>query len=85
MREGSVEANGLTFAYVEDGEGPLVVLLHGFPDNALTWDRMMPGLAEAGYRAVAPYMRGYPPPRLLRTAGSIPWRRQTTSRRSSTP
>jgi len=61
MREGSVEAKGLTFAYVEDGEGPLVVLLHGFPDNALTWDRMMPGLAEAGYRAVAPYMRGYPP------------------------
>ena len=61
MREGTVEANGLTFAYVEEGEGPLVVLQHGFPDNALSWDRVMPALAEAGYRAVAPYSRGYPP------------------------
>ena len=48
MREGTVEANGLRFAYVEEGEGPLVLLLHGFPDNALTWDRVMPALAEAG-------------------------------------
>jgi len=61
MREGSVEANGLRFAYVEEGEGPLVLLLHGFPDNALSWDRVMPALADAGYRAVAPYTRGYPP------------------------
>jgi pimeloyl-ACP methyl ester carboxylesterase len=61
MREGSVEANGLRFAYVEEGEGPLVLLLHGFPDNALTWDRVMPQIAEGGYRAVAPYTRGYPP------------------------
>jgi pimeloyl-ACP methyl ester carboxylesterase len=61
MREGSVEANGLTFAYVEEGQGPLVVLLHGFPDNALSWDRIMPSLAEAGFRTVAPYLRGYPP------------------------
>ena len=61
MREGTVEANGLRFAYVEEGEGPLVLLLHGFPDNALTWDRVMPALAEAGYRTVAPYQRGYHP------------------------
>jgi pimeloyl-ACP methyl ester carboxylesterase len=61
MREGSIEANGLRFAYVEEGEGPLVLLLHGFPDSALSWDRVMPALAEAGYRAVAPYTRGYPP------------------------
>ena len=61
MKEGSVEANGLTFRYLEEGEGPLVLLLHGFPDNAMTWDRVMPGLADAGYRAVAPFMRGYPP------------------------
>jgi pimeloyl-ACP methyl ester carboxylesterase len=61
MREGSIEANGLRFAYVEEGDGPLVLLLHGFPDNALSWDRVMPALAEAGYRAVAPYTRGYPP------------------------
>jgi pimeloyl-ACP methyl ester carboxylesterase len=61
MNEGTVQANGLSFAYVEEGEGPLVLLLHGFPDNALTWDRVMPTLAGAGYRCVAPFMRGYPP------------------------
>jgi pimeloyl-ACP methyl ester carboxylesterase len=61
MREGSIEANGLRFSYVEEGEGPLVVLLHGFPDNALSWGRVMPSLAAAGYRAVAPYLRGYAP------------------------
>ena len=61
MREGTVTANGLTFAYLEDGRGPLVLLLHGFPDNAITWQRVLPAFAERGYRAVAPYMRGYPP------------------------
>src|SRR5207249_598411 len=61
MKQGTVTANGLQFAYVEEGEGPLVLLLHGFPDNALSWDRVMPALAEGGYRAVAPYTRGYPP------------------------
>jgi pimeloyl-ACP methyl ester carboxylesterase len=61
MRERTVEANGVTFAFLELGEGPLVLLFHGFPDNALTWDRVMPSLAEAGYRTVAPFMRGYPP------------------------
>jgi pimeloyl-ACP methyl ester carboxylesterase len=61
MREGSVDANGLRFSYIEQGEGPLVLLLHGFPDNAFTWDRVMPALADSGYRAVAPFTRGYPP------------------------
>ena len=61
MKQATVSANGLQFACVEEGDGPLVLLLHGFPDNALTWDRVMPGLAGAGYRAVAPFMRGYPP------------------------
>jgi pimeloyl-ACP methyl ester carboxylesterase len=61
INEGNVQANGLQFSYLEAGEGPLVLLLHGFPDNALTWDRVMPALVDAGYRAVAPFMRGYPP------------------------
>jgi len=56
-----VEANGIRFEYLELGEGPLVLLLHGFPDNAWTWSRQMRVLADAGYRAVAPFMRGYPP------------------------
>jgi len=56
-----VTANGLEFAYLEAGEGPLVVLLHGFPDSARTWEAQMVALAEAGYRVVAPFLRGYPP------------------------
>jgi len=57
----SIAANGLTFACLEQGSGPLVLLLHGFPDSAHTWDRVMGELAGAGYRAVAPFMRGYHP------------------------
>ncbi len=54
-------ANGVDFAYLTEGTGPLVVMLHGFPDTAQTWDRSMAELARAGYRAVAPFMRGYAP------------------------
>jgi pimeloyl-ACP methyl ester carboxylesterase len=56
-----VTANGVDFAYLSEGTGPLVVLLHGFPDTAQTWDRSMAELARAGFRAVAPFMRGYAP------------------------
>ena len=61
MRTLEITANGLRFAYLEVGEGPLVLLLHGFPDNAYTWEHQMPALAKAGYRVVAPFLRGYPP------------------------
>lgn len=57
----TVSANGLRFAFFEEGAGPLVLLLHGFPDTAHTWDAVRPALAAAGYRAVSPYMRGYLP------------------------
>ena len=56
-----VEANGLRFGYLEAGEGPLVLLLHGFPDTARTWDPIRQALADAGYHAVSPFMRGYTP------------------------
>ncbi|MEL6342187.1 MAG: alpha/beta hydrolase [Myxococcota bacterium] len=56
-----VQANGLTFHYFEEGDGPLVLLMHGFPDTAHTWDDVRPALAEAGYRAVSPFTRGYAP------------------------
>src|SRR6201987_6213047 len=56
-----VEANGLKFAYIEEGSGPLVLLLHGFPDTAHTWDDLRPRLAAKGYRAVSPFMRGHHP------------------------
>jgi pimeloyl-ACP methyl ester carboxylesterase len=57
----TVTANGLRFAYLEEGSGPLVLLVHGFPDTAHTWDAVRPALAKAGYRAVSPFTRGYAP------------------------
>ncbi|HET8798209.1 MAG TPA: alpha/beta fold hydrolase, partial [Thermoanaerobaculia bacterium] len=42
-----------------EGDGPLVVLLHGFPESRLSWKRMLPALAAAGFRAIAPDLRGY--------------------------
>lgn len=56
-----VYANGLKFAYLEEGSGPLVLMLHGFPDTAHTWDDLRPRIAANGYRAVSPFMRGYHP------------------------
>src|SRR5580693_8664773 len=56
-----VDANGLNFGYLEDGSGPLVLMLHGFPDTAHTWDDLRPRIAAKGYRAVSPFMRGYSP------------------------
>src|ERR1700690_4202016 len=56
-----VDANGLKFAYLEEGSGPLVLLLHGFPDTAHTWDDLRPRIAAKGYRVVSPFMRGYRP------------------------
>lgn len=56
-----LQANGLDFAYLEQGDGPIVLLLHGFPDNAHSWSYQMPALAGAGYRAMAPFLRGYAP------------------------
>jgi pimeloyl-ACP methyl ester carboxylesterase len=56
-----IEANGLRFAYLADGSGPLVLLLHGFPDTAHTWGFVRPLIAARGFRAVSPFMRGYAP------------------------
>jgi len=61
MREGRVRANGLDFAYLEEGSGPLLLCLHGFPDVAWSWERQIPPFAAAGYRVVAPFLRGYAP------------------------
>jgi len=56
-----VSANGTDFSFLECGSGKLALLLHGFPDTAQTWRHLMPMLAELGYRAVAPFTRGYAP------------------------
>jgi pimeloyl-ACP methyl ester carboxylesterase len=62
----TISANGLRFAYLAEGAGPLVVLLHGFPDTPHTWDAVRPALAQAGFRAVSPFMRGYAPTEIPR-------------------
>jgi pimeloyl-ACP methyl ester carboxylesterase len=57
----TVSANGVDFTFLECGSGPLALCLHGFPDSAHSWRHLLPALAEAGYRAVAPFARGYAP------------------------
>ena len=61
MEPKRITANGVDFAYLEKGEGPLVLCLHGFPDHAPTFEPLLDALAEAGFRGVAPWMRGYAP------------------------
>ena len=55
----TIETNGIKMHIAEQGEGPLVVLLHGFPESWYSWRHQLPALAEAGYHAVAPDVRGY--------------------------
>ncbi|MEQ3550979.1 alpha/beta hydrolase [Pseudonocardia nematodicida] len=57
----AVSANGIRIHVVEAGppDGPLVVLLHGFPEFWWTWRHQLPALAGAGFRVVAPDLRGY--------------------------
>lgn len=63
ITSGAIDANGLRFAYLESGpaDGPLALCLHGFPDSAWGWRHLLPELGAAGYRAVAPFLRGYAP------------------------
>ena len=56
---GFIETNGLRMAVYEQGNGPPVVLLHGFPELAFSWRHQLPALAAAGFRAIAPDLRGY--------------------------
>lgn len=59
LRDGYAELSEARLHYVEAGEGPLVVLLHGFPEFWYGWRRQIPALAAAGLRVLAPDMRGY--------------------------
>lgn len=54
-----IETNGIRMHIAEQGEGPLVILCHGFPECWYSWRKQLPALAAAGYRAVAPDQRGY--------------------------
>ncbi|MCL6646089.1 MAG: alpha/beta hydrolase [Dehalococcoidia bacterium] len=55
----TIETNGIRMRIAEQGEGPLVLLLHGFPESWYSWRHQLPALAEAGFHAVAPDQRGY--------------------------
>lgn len=58
MNTAFIEANGIRFHVEVDGDGPLILLLHGFPQFSYQWRHILPSLAARGYRAVAPDLRG---------------------------
>ncbi|PKR87898.1 epoxide hydrolase [Pleomorphomonas diazotrophica] len=59
MRETLIDTRTISMSLIEAGEGPLVLLCHGFPEGKRAWRHQVAALAAAGYRAVAPDMRGY--------------------------
>ncbi len=54
-----IATNGIELQFLDEGEGPLVVLCHGFPELAFSWRGQLAALAAAGFRVVAPDLRGY--------------------------
>jgi pimeloyl-ACP methyl ester carboxylesterase len=57
----TLQVRDVKLAYLSCGAGPLVLCIHGFPDTAHSFEPVMQRLAQAGYRAVAPFLRGYAP------------------------
>jgi pimeloyl-ACP methyl ester carboxylesterase len=55
----TIRTNGISMAVRDEGQGPAVVLCHGFPELAYSWRHQVPALAAAGFRAIAPDQRGY--------------------------
>jgi pimeloyl-ACP methyl ester carboxylesterase len=55
----TIKTNGINMHIAEAGEGPLVLLIHGWPESWYSWRHQLPALAAAGYHAVAPDVRGY--------------------------
>lgn len=68
-----IAVNGIAYTYLEAGPptGPLALCLHGFPDTALGWTSLLADLADAGFHAVAPFMRGYAPTGVPTDGGSL--------------
>lgn len=60
----SISANGVDFVCLAKGNGPLVLLVHGFPDIPQSWSAQIDALSRHGYRVVAPYLPGYLPSRI---------------------
>ena len=59
LKEYDISTNGVSLHVTEQGDGPVVLFVHGFPDTSYTWRRQMEAVSSAGYRAIAPDMRGY--------------------------
>ena len=59
MTEGYADADGVRLFFVEEGSGPLVLMLHGFPEISFSWRHQLPPVAEAGFRAVAFDLPGF--------------------------
>jgi pimeloyl-ACP methyl ester carboxylesterase len=55
----TIKANGISLNVAEQGDGPIVLLCHGFPEGWYSWRHQLEALAAAGYHAIAPDMRGY--------------------------
>src|SRR5258708_34015783 len=55
----TISANGIEQFVLEQGQGPLVVLCHGWPELSYSWRHQIPALADAGFHVVAPDMRGF--------------------------
>jgi pimeloyl-ACP methyl ester carboxylesterase len=56
-----IDVNGAQYCYLESGQGPMVLLIHGYPDNAYSWESQIRFLTTAGFRVIAPFTRGYAP------------------------
>jgi pimeloyl-ACP methyl ester carboxylesterase len=71
----TVSANGIEIFLLEQGEGPLVMLCHGWPELSYSWRHQIAALAAAGFHVTAPDMRGFGRPARrpmsMRTASSI--------------
>ena len=77
----------LEIGYEEHGspDAPVVMLLHGFPDDARAWDDVVPRLVGAGYRVIVPYLRGFGPTRFLDPARSRTAQQAALGRGSGRP
>src|SRR5271165_1925730 len=67
METDRLELDDVTLSCSTAGEGPVVLALHGFPDDATTFRHQVPALVAAGYRVVCPTLRGYAPSGLSRS------------------
>src|SRR3954469_6125852 len=59
IKHRTIDTNGIKMHIAEAGEGPLVLMLHGFPELWYSWRHQLSPLAEAGFHAVAPDLRGF--------------------------